>query len=237
MRILIVDDEAAVGKVLKLTLEANGFMTYVAGSGEEALDLAQHYAFDLIVLDINLPDMDGIQVLRRLRAGRVQTPVLALSGDDGDERINRAFSSGADDFLAKPFRSPELVARIRAIVRRSCGFASSQLNLGDVVVNLDARKVLVRGQDIHFTPREYQIMELLALRRGRTVTREVLLDHIYGGLEEPGSKILDVYICKIRQKMQAAGIDAAVLATEWGRGYRIDPQLCDEAAAQVAATA
>ncbi|MFC5567041.1 response regulator transcription factor [Rubellimicrobium aerolatum] len=192
---------------------------FATDTGEEAIDLARMYDYDLILLDLTLPDLSGHEVLRRLRHARIQTPVLILTGaDDMDNRL-RSFGTGADDYLTKPFDRAELVARIQAIVRRSKGHAHSTVRLGRLVIDLDAKRVDVDHEPVPLTVKEYQMMELLALRKGTTVTKEMFLNHLYGGLDEPELKIIDVFICKLRKKLDKALGHAAPVETVWGRGY------------------
>ena len=186
--------------------------------GEDAIDLAKLYAYDLILLDLHLPDMSGQEVLRQLRLANVETPVLMLTGDDSTESKIRSFGFGADDYVTKPFSSKELLARVHAIVRRSQGHAQALIQIGPLCVNTGAKTVKVRGQPVHVTAKEYQILELLALRKGTTITKEMFLNHLYGGLDEPELKIIDVFICKLRKKIAEANHGDSVIETIWGRG-------------------
>jgi two-component system cell cycle response regulator CtrA len=192
---------------------------YATDLGEEGIDLAKLYDYDLILLDINLPDMNGHEVLRQLRLSRIETPILILSGDDDTESKLKSFGFGADDYLTKPFHREELVARIHAIIRRSKGHAQSIIKTGDVAVNLDAKTVEVEGNTVHLTGKEYQILELLSLRKGTTLTKEMFLNHLYGGMDEPELKIIDVFICKLRKKLSEATQGENYIETVWGRGY------------------
>ena len=162
---------------------------------------AKLYDYDIILLDFNLPDMTGHDVLRQLRLARIEIPILILTGSDDKENKIRRFGFGADDYLTKPFQREELVARIHAIVRRSKGHAQSIIWTGKVAVNLDAKTVEVEGKTVHLTGKEYQMLELLSLRKGTTLTKEMFLDHLYGGMDEPELKIIDVFICKLRKKL------------------------------------
>jgi two-component system cell cycle response regulator CtrA len=189
--------------------------------GEEGIDLGKVYEYDIILLDLNLPDMSGYEVLRTLRKGKVATPVLILSGLTGIEDKVKGLGLGADDFLAKPFHKDELVARIHAIVRRSKGHAQSVISIGDLVVNLDSKLVEVHGSRVQLTGKEYQMLELLALRKGTTLTKEMFLNHLYGGMDEPELKIIDVFICKLRKKLSNASGGQEYIETVWGRGYNI----------------
>jgi len=225
MRILLVEDDPTTSKSIELMLQNANLNVYATDLGEEGIDLAKLYDYDLILLDLNLPDMNGHEVLRQLRRSRVETPILILSGnDDADNKI-RGFGFGADDYLTKPFHREELVARIHAIIRRSKGHAQSIIQTGRFVVNLDAKTVDVDGVPVHLTGKEYQMLELLSLRKGTTLTKEMFLNHLYGGMDEPELKIIDVFICKLRKKLSAATDGANYIETVWGRGYVLrDPE-------------
>ena len=163
--------------------------------------------------------MSGYEVLRTLRVAKVQTPILILSGLNGIDDKVKGLGFGADDYVTKPFHKQELVARINAIVRRSKGHAQSVITTGDLIVNLDAKTVEVGGQRVHLTGKEYQMLELLSLRKGTTLTKEMFLNHLYGGMDEPELKIIDVFICKLRKKLDAASGGQNFIETVWGRGY------------------
>ncbi len=182
------------------------------------------YDYDIIVLDLLLPDMDGYEVLRRLRAAKVRTPILILSGLDALNDKVKGLGFGADDFLTKPFDHRELLARIQAIIRRSKGHPESTIRTGKLLVNLDSRAVTVDDQPVHLTGKEYAILELLSLRKGTTLTKEMFLNHLYGGMDEPELKIIDVFICKLRKKLVEATGGEHYIETVWGRGYQLrDP--------------
>jgi two-component system cell cycle response regulator CtrA len=157
-------------------------------------------------------------VLRRLRAARIETPVLILSGLGKTQAKVRGFGAGADDFITKPFDGQELVARIQAVVRRAKGFAQPTLSVGALTLNLASREVTVDGQPVHLTGKEYAVLELLTLRKGTVLTKEAFLNHLYGGMDEPEVKIIDVFICKLRKKLTQAGAEN-LIGTVWGRGY------------------
>jgi two-component system cell cycle response regulator CtrA len=199
--------------------EASGLNVYTTDLGEEGIDLGKLYDYDIILLDLNLPDMSGYKVLRSLRVSKVKTPILILSGLGGIEDKVRGLGFGADDYMTKPFHKDELVARIHAIVRRSKGLAESVINTGDLCVNLDAKTVKIGGAHVHLTPKEYQILELLSLRRGTTLTKEMFLNNLYGGMDEPVIKIIDVFMCKLRKKLANASNGKEYIETVWGRGY------------------
>ena len=219
MRILLVEDDPTTQQSIKMMLESEGMVVDTTDLGEDGLEIGKIYDYDLIVLDIMLPDMDGFEVLRRLRDSRVDTPVLILSGlTEADSKI-KGLGIGADDYLTKPFDKKELLARIQAIIRRSQGHAQSLITTGLLTVNLDSHTVEVKGQPIHLTGKEYGILELLSLRKGTTLTKEMFLNHLYGGMDEPELKIIDVFICKLRKKLSTATGGDNYIETVWGRGY------------------
>ena len=219
MRVLLVEDDPSTAKSIELMLSHANLNVYTTDLGEEGIDLAKLYDYDLILLDINLPDMNGHEVLRQLRLSRIETPILILSGEDGTESKLKGFGFGADDYMTKPFHREELVARIHAIIRRSKGHAQSVIKTGTVSVNLDAKTVEVEGSPVHLTGKEYQMLELLSLRKGTTLTKEMFLNHLYGGMDEPELKIIDVFICKLRKKLSEATGGDNHIETVWGRGY------------------
>jgi len=219
MRVLLIEDDPATAQSIELMLRNANLNVYATDLGEEGIDLAKLYDYDLILLDLNLPDMTGYDVLKKLRLAKVETPILILSGLDATDDKIRGFGSGADDYLTKPFNRDELIARIHAIVRRSKGHAQSVIETGRIKVNLDAKTVEVDGAPVHLTGKEYQILELLSLRKGTTLTKEMFLNHLYGGMDEPELKIIDVFICKLRKKLSGATGGENYIETVWGRGY------------------
>ena len=224
MRVLLVEDEPQAAKIIELALKKEGMVVDTTGLGEDGLEIAKLYDYDVVVLDLMLPDMDGYEVLRRLRAAKVETPVLILSGLVGADKKVKGLGIGADDYLTKPFDKSELVARIQAIVRRSKGHAESVIRTGGLEVNLDGRTAAVAGKPLHLTGKEYGILELLSLRKGTTLTKEMFLNHLYGGIDEPEFKIIDVFICKLRKKLAVATGGDNYIETVWGRGYMLrDP--------------
>ena len=225
MRVLLVEDDPTTSKSIELMLTHANLNVYATDLGEEGIDLAKLYDYDLILLDLNLPDMNGHEVLRQLRLSKADTPILILSGDDDTESKLKGFGFGADDYLTKPFHREELVARIHAIIRRSKGHAQSIIKTGRIAVNLDAKTVDVSGNTVHLTGKEYQMLELLSLRKGTTLTKEMFLNHLYGGMDEPELKIIDVFICKLRKKLAEATSGENYIESVWGRGYVLrDPE-------------
>ena len=219
MRILLVEDDPTTSRSIEMMLGHANLNVYCADLGEDGIDLAKLYDYDLILLDLNLPDISGHEVLRQLRLARIETPILILSGADDTDSKLKGFGFGADDYLTKPFHREELVARIHAIIRRSKGHAQSMIRIGKLAVNLDAKTVDVNGRAVHLTGKEYQMLELLSLRKGSTLTKEMCLNHLYGGMDEPELKIIDVFICKLRKKLAEATGGQSYIETVWGRGY------------------
>ena len=219
MRVLLIEDDSAVAQSIELMLKSESFNVYTTDLGEEGIDLGKIYDYDIILLDLNLPDMSGFEVLRGLRVSKVAAPILILSGLAGIEDKVRGLGFGADDYMTKPFHKDELIARIHALVRRSRGHAQSTIQTGDLTVDLDTKKVEINGIRVHLTAKEYKILELLSLRRGTTLTKEMLLNHLYGGMDEPESKIIDVFMCKLRKKLASASGGDDFIETVWARGY------------------
>ncbi len=219
MRILLIEDDSATAQSIELMLKSESFNVYTTDLGEEGIDLGKLYDYDIILLDLNLPDMSGFEVLRSLRVSKVKTPTLILTGLAGVEDKVKGLGFGADDYMTKPFHKDELVARIHSIVRRSRGHAQSVIEIDDLTVNLDTKMAEVNGARVHLTGKEYQMLELLSLRKGMTMSKEMFLNHLYGGMDEPAQKIIDVFICKLRKKLANASGGKDYIETVWGRGY------------------
>jgi len=225
MRVLLIEDDSATAQSIELMLKSEGFNIYTTDLGEEGVDLGKIYDYDLILLDLNLPDMSGMDVLRTLRVAKINTPIMILSGSAEIDTKVKTLGGGADDYLTKPFHKDELIARIHAVIRRSKGHAQSVIRTGDILVNLDAKTVEVNNNRVHLTGKEYQMLELLSLRKGTTLTKEMFLNHLYGGMDEPELKIIDVFICKLRKKLAGASKGKNYIETVWGRGYVLrEPQ-------------
>jgi two-component system cell cycle response regulator CtrA len=232
MRVLLVEDDAATAASIELMLRKENFICDTTDLGEDGLEIGKLYDYDIIILDLLLPDIDGYEVLRRLRAARVKTPILILSGlVELDHKI-KGLGFGADDFLTKPFDRRELIARIQAIVRRAKGHSESLIRTGKLTVNLDSRTVEVEGHPVNLTGKEYGILELLSLRKGTTLTKEMFLNHLYGGMDEPELKIIDVFVCKLRKKLAQATSGENYIDTVWGRGYVLRDPPADAGAEQ-----
>jgi len=218
MRVLLVEDDAVVARSVEMMLRSATMVVDHADNGEDGIEMARLYDYDIVVLDLMLPDMEGFEVVRRLRAARIATPVLILSGTARPAAKVKGLGLGADDFITKPFDRAELVARLQAIVRRSKGFSHSVLSVGPLELNLDSRTVAIGGRQVPLTGKEYQVLELLVMRKGIVLTKEAFLNHLYGGIDEPEIKIIDVFICKLRKKLTHAG-GPSLIGTVWGRGY------------------
>src|SRR5215469_18680187 len=224
MRVLIASVDIFTVASIKLTLAKDNVNYDTTDLGEDGLQMAKLYDYDIILLDLPPPDIDGYEMLRRLRTARVDTPILILSGPGELGQRVKFLRFGADDFLTKPFDGGELSARIQAIVRRSNGHSQSTIRIGKLVVNLDTRGVSVDDQPVNLTNREYAILELLSLRKGTTVTRETFLNQLYGGIDEPELKTMDVFVCKLRKKLSRATGGSHYIEAVWGRGYMLrDP--------------
>jgi two-component system cell cycle response regulator CtrA len=221
MHILLVEDNEVTAKSIELKLVSEGHSVFSTDLGEEAIELAGLYDYDIILLDLALADMNGLDVLRAVRRERLRTPMIVLTASVDVETKVRALGAGADDFISKPFHKAELVARINAVVRRSRGHAQSIIETGDISVNLDTRSAAVAGVPIHLTPSEYKVLELLSLRKNTVLTKEMCLNHLYNGLREPEVKIIDVFICKLRKKLAEAAGAGNHIETVWGGGYML----------------
>jgi two-component system cell cycle response regulator CtrA len=219
MHILLVEDNPVAAKSIELKLTAEGHNVFTTDLGEDAIELAELYDYDLVLLDLDLTDMSGLEALRAIRLKKVATPTIILTASGDVETKVKALSLGADDFITKPFHKAELAARINAVVRRSRGHAQSIIRTGDIALNIDARSAEVAGVPVHLTPSEYKVLELLSLRKNTVLTKEMCLNHLYNGLREPEVKIIDVFICKLRKKIALATNGASQIETVWGGGY------------------
>jgi len=219
MRVLIASLDSFTATSTRLILTKEKVTCDTTDLGEDALQVARLYEYDIILFDLMLPDMESYRTLGRLHAAGVRAPILILSRPGELDQRLKFLHSGADDFLIKPFDSREPIARIQVIVRRSNGHSESAIRIGKLVVNLDTRIVSIDDQPVHLTNKEYAILELLSLRKGTTVTRENLLDQLYGGMDEPELKTFDVFICKLRKKLAQATGGSHYIETVWGNGY------------------
>ncbi len=221
MNVLLIEDDSATAKSIEIMLRAEGYVCDCTDLGEDGLEIGELFDYDLIILDLMLPDIDGYEVLRRLRAAKVRTPILILSGLTERNKKIKGLDLGADDYLTKPFDKDELVARIQAIVRRSNGYSESVIRTGKLSIDLNKRRAEVDGQSLLLTGTEYEILVLLSLRKGTTLTKEMFLNHLYGGIEERGPKIIDAFICNLRKKVSAATDGENYIETVRGRGYAL----------------
>ena len=223
MRVLLVEDDLTAAQGISFMLNARGLIVDHIDLGEEALEMLRHYDYDLVVLDLVLPDMDGADLVRRMRYARHPVPAVVLSDTSQAARI-RVLAAGADDVVSKPFNPAELMARISAILRRSKGYAAPVVQVSNLQLNLDSREVMVESRPVHLTSKEYSILELLVLRKGVVLTKDAFLNHLYGGIDEPGTRLIDVLIYKLRKKLRIAGADS-LIGTIWGRGYVLREQV------------
>ena len=221
MWVLLIEDDAATARSIELSLRSEGYDCDIKRLGEDGLAAAKLYDYGVILLDLMLPDMEGLEVLRRLRAAKDGTPVLILSGLDDIGIKSKGLNLGADDYLIKPFDNRELVARIKAVLRRDQGHDDAIVSIGDLTVNFDTQSVEVGGKRVHVTPNEYGILELLCKRQGVVLSKEVFLDHLYAGRDEPELKIIDVFVCKLRKRLTDASGGDSYIKTVWGRGYML----------------
>ncbi|MDR1910704.1 MAG: response regulator transcription factor [Holosporales bacterium] len=226
MRVLVIEDDSPTARGIEFTLRSSGFVADVTDLGQDGFEIGRLYDYDIILLDLLLPDLNGYEVIRRLRACNTRTPILVISGILGARDRVKCLDMGADDYLTKPFDKKELMARIQAVVRRSKGHSQSVVRTGRLTVNLQAHTATVDDTiSVRLTSKEYAILELLCLRKGTTLTKDVFLNHLYGGLDEPELKIIDVFICKLRHKLAAALDGENYIETVWGRGYVLrDPK-------------
>ncbi|MGF1476743.1 MAG: response regulator transcription factor [Geminicoccaceae bacterium] len=234
MRALVVEDDPTSADLITASIEPHNFVVEHTDSGEDALELVKVYDFDVAVLAGSLTDMSGAQAVRQMRQANVKIPAIVLcAGNDAKQKVE-ALKAGADDCLAAPFDVDELIARLHSIVRRAKGHADSVIRTGRMAIDLASRTVEIDGKPLRVTGKEYGILELLALRKGMTLTKDTFLDHLYGGMDEPEQKIIDVFICKLRKKIADLTPDYKGIETVWGRGYVLkdqpgsNPQLAEE---------
>ena len=221
MRVLLIEDDASTAKSLQIAIEAEKIAVDVSDTGEDGMAMAKLYEYDIIILDMMLPDVDGFKVLQNLRLNNVTTPVLVLSGLTGSDNKIKGLGIGADDYVTKPFNVQEIIERIRAIVRRTNGISHSVIEIGDLAIDTNARSVAVKGRKVHLTSKEYAILELMSMRKGTPIKKDSFLDHLYNGIDEPELKIIDVFVCKLRKKIMDASGGDNYIETVWGRGYML----------------
>ena len=219
MRVLLIEDDKTIGQNIAMVLNKEGMVVDTSYLGEDGLEMAKLYEYDIIIVDLMLPGIDGYEVVRTLRATRNNTPIMILSGLSGSDKKVKGLGFGADDYLTKPFDRSELIARVNALVRRSKGLADPIVRTGDMEINLNSKIVTIGGKVLHLTSKEYALVELLAMRKGTTINKEQFLNHLYGGMDEPEMKIIDVFLCKIRRKIERLSGGREYIETVWGRGY------------------
>jgi DNA-binding response OmpR family regulator len=220
MRVLVVEDSARLRQTVGTWLRRNGFAVDMGADGEDALVMASTNDYDVIVLDIMLPRLDGLALLQRLRQQGKSTHVLLLTARDTVADRVRGLELGADDYLVKPFALDELLARVKALCRRAYGSKQPHLTVGDVEIDTTARKVFRARQPVALQPREYALLEYLARRRGHIVTRAEIEEHIYAGETDPLSNAVDSAICALRRKLAEAN-PAPIIHTRRGMGYEL----------------
>lgn len=219
MHVLVVEDDPVIADVLGMTLDEAGHFHSKANNIEGALTELKHNTIDAVLLDINLPDGDGTRLARLIRNKNIHVPILVVSGNAGvDDRIT-ALGAGADGYLTKPFDRFELLANLDAIIRRTHGHSSATIMIGNLEVDLNRHLALIDGEQIPLTGKELMIVEFLALRRGSVLSKAAFLNHLYGGMDEPEPKIIDVFMCKLRRKLELAGAKNVSIDTVWGQGY------------------
>jgi len=218
MRILLIEDHKPLQRAVRQGLEEEGFAVDLASDGEEGDFKARTAEYDVIILDLQLPKVDGLTLLQKWRASGMSTHVLVLTARTTTEDKVRGLDLGADDYLTKPFVLEELLARLRALIRRGHQVKSPQLKVHDLEIDTASRTVRRGGQSIHLTPREYALLEFLAFHRGKVVTRSMIWEHLYDEEDENTSNVVDVYIRYLRNKIDK-GFDPPLILTRWGEGY------------------
>ncbi len=219
MNILIVEDDPIVAKSIAMALEDEGHFHMITDTAEDGINAAREGIYDAVILDINLPDGDGFQFAKTLRRSQISTSVLVVSGRATVTDRVVALTSGADAYLTKPFDRQELIASLNAIIRRSNGHADNRIVTGPIILDLTRHEVMIGKDRLNLTSKEYHILELLSLRKGTTLTKSHFINHLYGGIDEPESKIIDVFICKLRRKLAAMTGGQNFIHTVWGQGY------------------
>ncbi|MDD2877522.1 MAG: response regulator transcription factor [Acidiphilium sp.] len=220
MKILIFGNIIDNRDVLTTFFKSKLVVVDETSESEEALDLARFYDYDAVLLRLADTRPTEIELIRRLRIGGLRCPIVAVAHSLGEASRLRVLEAGVDDLIVSATSQEEIFLRVQNQVRRSRGFQSPSLVIGNVEINMNAKKIYAAGSEVTLTKKEYQILEILALRKGCVLSKEAILDHLYGGLDEPNPKIIDVFICKIRKKLLALGADD-LIETNWGRGYMV----------------
>ena len=219
MRVLLIEDDCAVSQSIAMILRGDGMCVDIADCGEDGIEIARHCDYDVIALDLGLPDMSGFEVVRSLRWAKVAVPVIVLSGSANVEDKIDALKAGADDYLTKPFSIEELTVRLSALTRRSMGGSDTRIRFGPMTLDLAAKTLEAHGRRIDISTREYQILELLCLRRGVMVSKQTLISHIHGDGESPDNRAMDVFMHDLRRKLAAACEGDRFIETVRDRGY------------------
>jgi two-component system, cell cycle response regulator CtrA len=219
MKVLLIEDEIVTSRGIDLTLRTEDIYADIAACGEDGIDFARHFDYDAVILDLDLPDMSGFEVLRTLRRAGIDVPVMILAGSAAVDSKVKALNAGADDYMTKPFSSEELVGRLRALVRRSKGYSDSRISFGPMTLDLVAKTVEAGGNRVRLSGKEYQILELLSLRRGVAVSKETLINHIYSDGEGPDSPTIGLFMCRLRKKLAAASGGQHYIQTVRDQGY------------------
>ena len=223
MNILIVEDDPIVADAVAMTLEQAGYFTVPSTTIQEALEEISINEIDAVLLDLKLPNGDGTRLARLIRAKKEKQliPILVVSGNNSvDDRI-MALGAGADGYLSKPFDKHELLAHLEAMIRRANSHSSLQIEIGNMMIDLHRKVVNIAGKNVALTKKEYEIANLLGVRRGAVLSKASFINHLYGDRDEPESKIVDVFVCKLRHKLEKAGLKGAAIETVWGQGYKL----------------
>jgi two-component system, cell cycle response regulator CtrA len=221
MRVLLIEDDLSTAKSVQLSLLVQDIKCTICHTGYEGVTQATNSQYDIILLDMILPDLDGTEVIYKLRQNKVQTPILILSAITHPDQKIKALKLGADDYMTKPFNNTELIARIKAIVKRANKDIKSIAHIGKVTIDFNLKTVKVLDKHIHLTDKEYAIVELLALKRTGFSTKEHIMEYLYGNINQAPIKIINVFICRVRKKLEKASGGYNFIQTVWGSGYRL----------------
>lgn len=219
MRLLLVEDDKLMAQMISALLVKKDFQVTTVHTKAEALENLEVFAYDAVVLDLRLRGESGLDVLSAARAKEIRTPFVVLSGDLDTESKVAALRAGADDYVTKPFKVEELAARILVVVRRTNGYVSTCIEHGPLALNLEQKLAYANGTPLNLTRKEYELLEALILRSGRTLSKDMILSLLYGGIDEPNSKIIDVFVCKLRKKLSDALNGVSPIGTVYGVGY------------------
>ncbi len=218
MRILVVSSDPTTVRTLGQVFSIAKIQMETVSSGDEAMELLSSYSFSLALIDMRQGETRGFDTIRNIRMRKDSTPIMVLAADQDAAVRVRCLNLGADDCMAKPVDQQEILARMQALVRRSGGFPSSQIIVDNMTIDLSTRDVWVNDQPVRLTEKEFQVLEALTLKKGHVLTKDHFLNYLYGGMDEPDAKIIDVFICKLRKKLISAGAEN-LISTVWGRGY------------------